>query len=407
MTLSRQISQQYSEICLLAVANDIDSRPVLLKNKEKGVLFLSKLSWILRGVAIVFILAAIACQVVTRHQTPTTNESEPKMIPQVPATVAMADGTEIDDHDKKFSDAAAQTKSLSPRELLFQEWSQSPERLAKMCYEELSSLPGSRIQKDIRLACNQVRLLDVDCFSTNGSPIYHFDRIGSANDGKKILAIATIHGDEGPSGSVARAWMSRLQKLDPRNTWRVIPVANPDGLKLKTRTNANGVDLNRNFPTSDWSDLALIQWQEKQNGRPRRYPGPGPASEIETQCLVQHIQQFKPDFIISVHTPLGVLDFDGPPVQGKPQFQPLPWISLGHFPGSLGRYMWKENDVPVLTIELKGSSGIQKLVEFDRLQDISGTVAIQSDRYLEKKRQRKKEDEDQEISRLEPHNSDT
>jgi protein MpaA len=153
---------------------------------------------------------------------------------------------------------------------------------------------------------------------------------------------------------------------------------NPDGWKAKTRTNANGVDLNRNFPTGDWESQAIGYWKKKTKSDPRRYPGPDAASEVETKCLMKHFEEFKPDFLISVHTPLGVLDFDGPKIKSPPPFKPLPWRSLGNFPGSLGRYMWADQHVPVLTIELKGNEDVRKLEAFDRLQDISGTVAIQA-----------------------------
>src|SRR5690606_35181087 len=153
--------------------------------------------------------------------------------------------------------------------------------------------------------------------------------------------------DEIPSGAVARSWMVRLQEISPRNTWRVVPILNPDGLVKKSRLNGREVDLNRNFPTEDWDELALKSWREKTKSNPRRYPGDGPASEPETACAIEHIKDFKPDFIISIHTPLGVLDFDGPKSLPFPNFKPLPWRSLGHFPGSLGRYMWKEHGVPV------------------------------------------------------------
>jgi murein peptide amidase A len=178
--------------------------------------------------------------------------------------------------------------------------------------------------------------------------------------------------------------MARLKSIEPRNTWRVLPIVSPDGLKARTRYNANKVDLNRNFPSKDWDEQALKYWEKSTKKDPRRYPGPTAASESETKCLVQHIEDFKPDFIISVHTPLGVLDFDGPKV-GNPGFKPLPWVGLGNFAGSLGRYMWVDNKVPVLTIELRGNTGIKKLEEFDHLQDISGTVAIQSGKLLDKK----------------------
>ena len=40
--------------------------------------------------------------------------------------------------------------------------------------------------------------------------------------------------------------------------------------------------------------------------------------------------------------------------------------------------MWKDNNIPVLTIELKGNAGVAKLEQLDMLQDISGTLAIQA-----------------------------
>jgi len=63
----------------------------------------------------------------------------------------------------------------------------------------------------------------------------------------------------------------------------------------------------------------------------------------------------------------------------------LPWVSLGNFPGSLGRYMWIDRGVPVLTVELK-QNGLKHLEEFDRLQDVTGTVAIQAEKLLKKKK---------------------
>jgi hypothetical protein len=162
---------------------------------------------------------------------------------------------------------------------------------------------------------------------------------------------------------------------------------NPDGVREKTRTNANKIDLNRNFPSKDWDQNAMSYWKKTTKSDPRRYPGTSAASEPETQCLIKHILDFKPDFIISIHTPLGVLDFDGPSM-GNPGFKPLPWVGLGNYAGSLGRYMWVDSHIPVLTIELKGNTGLKKLEEFDQLQDISGTVAIQSGKLLIKSKKK-------------------
>ena len=249
------------------------------------------------------------------------------------------------------------------------------------CIDLLNQMPGPYNKMEIESVCRETQLTE-GCMSVNGTPIFHYDKAGVDKRGKKILALSLIHGDETPSGSVARAWMARLQNIEPRNSWRVIPVVNPDGFKQKTRYNANQVDINRNFPSQDWSEKALEHWEKTTNKDKRRYPGPQASSEPETRCLVTHLEAFKPDFIISVHTPLGVLDFDGPRIS-NPGFKPLPWVALGNFSGSLGRYMWVDNKIPVLTIELKGNQGMQKLEQFDHLQDISGTVAIQALKALD------------------------
>ncbi|WP_374033052.1 M14 family zinc carboxypeptidase [Bdellovibrio bacteriovorus] len=182
-----------------------------------------------------------------------------------------------------------------------------------------------------------------------------------------------IHGDETPAGTVGRYWMERLEGIDPRNSWRVIPVLNPDGVKYKTRYNANKIDINRNFPTKDWDAGALTAWRRSTGSNPRRFPGKEGGSEPETKCAMKHLGDFQPDFIVSVHTPLKVLDYDGPKVKSPPKFDYLPWKSLGNYPGSLGRYMWVERSTPVLTMELKDNLP-PNLAPFDQLQDIIGTL---------------------------------
>ncbi|MCH2533351.1 MAG: succinylglutamate desuccinylase/aspartoacylase family protein [Bdellovibrionales bacterium] len=266
-----------------------------------------------------------------------------------------------------------QKPKKSPEEILMAD-------TQKYCNENLNKIPGQFAADHLKSICEKVKILP-NCTSVEGDPIFHMEKEGVSKRGKRILALSLIHGDEFPSGTVALKWMSRLLDIDSRNTWRVIPIANPDGWKKGTRMNINGLDLNRNFPTNDWDDMALDRWKNQKKSDPRRYPGPGGGSEPETKCLISHIQQFKPDFIISVHTPYGILDFDGPEIDA-PHFYPLQWRRFGNFPGSLGRYMWKDRQVPVLTIELKGNDAITKLEELDKLQDITGLVAIRADEKL-------------------------
>jgi hypothetical protein len=243
---------------------------------------------------------------------------------------------------------------------------------AQFCEKSLLPFGGKNLGNKsddglLKAACQTVQVLE-GCQSVKGAPIFHYDRKGSHKSQQKILVFSLVHGDELPAGSVGRFWMERLQSIDPRNSWRVIPILNPDGLKAKTRTNANKVDINRNFPTADWVKEAKNYWmKEKKN--PRRYPGEKAASEPETRCAISHIEDFKPDFVVSIHTPLKVLDFDGPRVK-PPKFDYLPWKSLGNYPGSLGRYLWLERKTPVLTAEFKEDQPPERpLVE---LQDIIG-----------------------------------
>ncbi|MCO5142856.1 MAG: DUF2817 domain-containing protein [Oligoflexia bacterium] len=260
--------------------------------------------------------------------------------------------------------------------------------LESFCYEELNKLPGKHKDDSLRAACKEVKVLE-GCESEKGVRIYHFDK--AAKEGvegsRKVLVFSLVHGDEIPSGSVARAWMERLTTIEPRNSWRVVPILNPDGLAKKTRMNGNGVDINRNFPTEDWDNLALKYWNEKTKKDPRRFPGKSAASEKETVCAIKHIEDFNPDLILSIHTPYGVLDFDGPRIPPPRAFPKLPWKSLGNYPGSLGRYMWVDRSKPTLTVELHGNHVADKLEQFDKLQDITGDIVIQTEKILNEKKE--------------------
>lgn len=253
----------------------------------------------------------------------------------------------------------------------------SEAHLAEFCKNRLNDLPGQMSPKSIEAICQKTKTLP-SCYSVDKHPIFHLDsRSNYPEIAKRVLVLSVVHGDELEGGSVARRWMERLQEIKSRNSWRIVPILNPDGMDRKHRCNANGVDINRNFPSDDWETLALKYWKEKKNHDPRRFPGQSPASEPETRCAVAHIDDFQPDFIVSIHTPYGVLDFDGPTVS-VPKFRNLPWVSLGTFPGSLGRYMWKDKNVPVLTVELKDASLLEDLDDIDFLQDITGTVAMKA-----------------------------
>ena len=66
----------------------------------------------------------------------------------------------------------------------------------------------------------------------------------------RLLLFAGIHGEE-PETTYALSRALRQLSALPEHC-AVVLAANPDGITRGTRGNANGVDLNRNFPSKDW-----------------------------------------------------------------------------------------------------------------------------------------------------------
>jgi protein MpaA len=256
------------------------------------------------------------------------------------------------------------------------------------CVDEYSKIAHTLSKDVIEKVCAQSHLLETCKSQVHKTPIYHMEVKGHAPQPKKILVLSMVHGDELPAGYLALFWMNRLAELsNGRNTWRVVPLLNPDGLAAKTRNNARGVDLNRNLPTKNWEVEAKERWRVVEKENPRRFPGEKANSESETQCMLNHLEEFQPDFIVALHTPYGLLDFDGPEKINfaLKSFKDLPWKRLGHYPGSLGRYMWAERHVPVLTVEMKGNLHSMNPQEMAFLQDSLGTFAIRLLTHFDKK----------------------
>ncbi len=221
---------------------------------------------------------------------------------------------------------------------------------------------GGRLKSVGAQTCLQSGLIVSHVSSVRGVPILYRDYHTRSEEQKapyRVMLIGGTHGDELSSVSMVFQWMQRLEKerFQPFE-WRVVPCLNPDGLlsRPSTRVNANGVDLNRNFPTKDWDERAISYWKTKTHSDRRRYPGAHASSEPETRGLMDLINSFHPDAIVSIHAPYGVLDFDGP--RNPPQkFGYLRLQLLGTYPGSLGNYAGINLGFPVITLELP-SAGI-------------------------------------------------
>jgi murein peptide amidase A len=226
---------------------------------------------------------------------------------------------------------------------------------ASPCAEFVVKLPNLS-----RALCEAAKLQPTGVRSVAGQMLWSRDiRPSQAN--LRVLVVGGIHGDELSSASLPFHWIKLAAQAADNGPqaihWRFVPALNPDGLLSQppSRVNGHGVDLNRNFPTPNWTRDAKIYWEKRTGKDPRRWPGPNPLSEPETRFLHDQIQRFKPDLIVSIHAPYGVLDFDGPSVPPS-RLGRLYLDQVGIFPGSLGNYGGVHKGVPVVTIELPDST---------------------------------------------------
>lgn len=136
--------------------------------------------------------------------------------------------------------------------------------------------------------------------STRGRPIRAF-LIGNRQARNRYVVLGQMHGDEPAGPYVVLNRLLDAAPLEDFALW-LIPTINPDGRVRGTRTNARGVDLNRNFPSRTWV----------YNGAGTRYfSGPRPASEPETRAWVRFLTRIEPQTVISLHQPLASVDFSG------------------------------------------------------------------------------------------------
>jgi protein MpaA len=121
------------------------------------------------------------------------------------------------------------------------------------------------------------------------------------------LILAGVHGDEPQTTVLLSTALRFIHSQDVRVA--TVLSANPDGLSRGTRSNARGVDLNRNFPSKDWK--AGLTYHRLMEGKDRDVElstGDYPASEPEVRSLIRLINDLRLETVISLHAPLGCID---------------------------------------------------------------------------------------------------
>jgi murein peptide amidase A len=216
--------------------------------------------------------------------------------------------------------------------------------------------------------------------TNNKNPLI-YTQIGSGAN--TTLILGGVHADELTPMHLAFKFAQILSKQNTsgqkfKNTNFIIaPLVSPDGLFKNKPLRTNGlVDPNRNFLTRDW----YKKFPKKNTLKTQRYfPGFFPRTEKETLFQEYLVKKYKVKKIITIHAPLGFIDYDGPLEFKNCYTKKITNLNSAHrnfalnfastcgnyrlvnfsiYPGSLGNYYGYEKNIPTLTIELKTANAM-------------------------------------------------
>jgi protein MpaA len=156
-----------------------------------------------------------------------------------------------------------------------------------------SALPGPHTARPARTVWRR----SVIGKSVRGRPIIAWAH-GPDRAPRRILVVGCIHGNECAGLAITSA-LRRAPVPAGVQLW-LVPEMNPDGTAADTRQNADGVDLNRNFP---------YRWQPISD--PTYYSGPRPESEPETRAAMRLVQRIRPGVTIWYHQHMDLVDLSG------------------------------------------------------------------------------------------------
>ena len=172
--------------------------------------------------------------------------------------------------------------------------------------------------------------------SVDGRPIRAVE-LGDPHLPTSLLVVGCIHGNEPAGIRVARL----LEAHAPAraHVW-VIDDLDPDGVAADTRQNAQGVDLNRNFPWR-WRPLSHASGQ---------YSGPRALYAPEARIAERLILRVRPRVTVWFHQPLDVVDQSGGDPAVERRFARLAGMRearLTRYPGSA--VGWQNHVLPTTT----------------------------------------------------------
>ncbi len=207
--------------------------------------------------------------------------------------------------------------------------------------------------------------------STQGQSI---DLWVEEGEGPLTLLVGGFHGDEVEGPYLLTRFIEQLTAAGHVGKTRlaVIPCLNPDGKLLGTRENANKIDLNRNYPTANFAT-------ESYNPHTGIAKSGTPGSEVETQWFMDVMQTYSPTRILSIHSDLEMVDYDGPAADWARTIADLTGYkfveNVGYAtPGSFGTWAGIERQIPVVTLETEKARSPEELAAlWDKMRPLFKT----------------------------------
>jgi len=181
--------------------------------------------------------------------------------------------------------------------------------------------------------------------SHQGRPL-RIRRIG--NGPRRVIWIGGIHGNE-REGAISTAELPaalwRVPGALGQVTLTILEDINPDGTASNRRGNARGIDLNRNYPA--------------RNFLPGKTFGKRPLDQPEAKALHDLVRSERPHLVIVAHSWRNdhFINFDGPAVRHAELFaersgyRVKPSDRISPTPGSLGSWIGRKLQIPILTLE--------------------------------------------------------
>lgn len=155
--------------------------------------------------------------------------------------------------------------------------------------------------------------------SVEGRPLHVAHIPAKRPTGQSVLVCANIHGVEFIGNRVALGFLRALPGLglERADVW-VAPCLNPDGYAQTWRQggdaplgtirgNANGVDLNRNFPMPWGARPTRIPFAGADRPGAATYRGEAPASEPEVAAIIGLVEDIQPHVSVNLHSFMGTL----------------------------------------------------------------------------------------------------